>query len=74
MARWEPETRMTLGVPWIALVGYPTLAIPFLLAWSAVRRGVVGWPRRLPALAGILTLLALGHALGLAGLKTALGW
>ncbi|MCB1058405.1 MAG: hypothetical protein KDD11_23125, partial [Acidobacteria bacterium] len=74
LARWEEGTRTTFGVPWIALVGYPTLAVTFLLLWSAV---LGRWQRaghRVLALALTLTPLALAHAEGLHRLKHLLGW
>lgn len=74
MAKWQEGTWRVLGVPPITFVGYPTLAVLFLLVWTwALRRS----PRPVPrAVALLLTLpvLALGHALGLQGLKDALGW
>jgi hypothetical protein len=73
MARWQIGTRATLDVPWIALVGYPTLTVGFLLAWSwAVR--VRPWKRRTARLVATLVPLALVHAGGLQGLKRWLGW
>lgn len=72
MARWQEGTRATLGVPWIALVGYPTLAAGFLLLWGWASTRKVGL--RLAILALGLPALALGHALGLQALKNALGW
>ncbi len=72
MARWQAGTRTTLGVPWIATIGYPTLAVGFLLLWqSARRRSPIG---RIALLAVGLPALALGHAFGLQALKSALGW
>jgi hypothetical protein len=73
MARWEPGTRATLGVPWIALIGYPSLTILFLLLWCRVMRRRPG-AARTGALFASLTLLALLHAAGLQGLKDLLGW
>lgn len=77
MARWEAGTRTTLGVPWIALVGYPTLTVPFLGLWQelwlVLRRRFPPLPRTV-LLAVALTLLALAHAWGLKALKTVLGW
>ncbi len=74
MARWEAGTRTTLGVPWIALVGYPALAVPFLALWEGIRQRVPAFGRRVPVLAAALTLLAAAHALGLHALKASLGW
>lgn len=71
MARWHDGTRATLGVPWIALIGYPTLAAGFLLLWGWAARRSLGF--RLAILALGLPTLALGHAFGLQALKAALG-
>lgn len=74
MARWEEGTRRTLGVPWIALVGYPTLTLLFLAAYGVVVwRWRRPWPRLL-ALAVLIPALAVGHATALQALKDALGW
>ena len=73
MARWQEGTRATFGVPWIAWVGYPTLAVLFLLLWGwAAERSSAG--RRVAALFVPLPFLAIGHAWGLQALKRALGW
>ena len=72
MARWQEGTRATLGVPWIALVGYPTLAVSFLLLWGWAAKRRLGL--RLAILALALPALALGHAFGLQALKRSLGW
>ena len=32
-----------LGVPWIALVGYPTLSAPFVAIWAPLERRVTAW-------------------------------
>jgi hypothetical protein len=74
MARWEEGTRKVLGVPWIALVGYPTLAVSYLLLhrWAAKRSD-----RTLTRVAWLgvgIVALAFGHAWGLKDLKVALGW
>jgi hypothetical protein len=74
MARWQPGTRATLGVPWIALVGYPALAVPFLFLWSWALRRSTRPAARAATLLLVLPLLALGHALGLQALKNALEW
>lgn len=66
MARWQEGTRMTLDVPWIALVGYPTLTVLYLLLRSRAKQPLVFYA----GLAG----LALAHAAGLQGLKDLLGW
>lgn len=73
MARWEEGTRTTLGVPWIALVGYPTLTVLFLGLWIAVQRRFAGVSRWLLLFVG-LTVLAWVHAWGLKGLKDLLAW
>jgi len=73
MARWQPGTRATLGVPWITLVGYPSLTVPFLLLWCRLMRRPPGAARTALMLCG-LTLLALVHVAGLQGLKDALRW
>ncbi|MDY7094060.1 MAG: hypothetical protein SX243_13915 [Acidobacteriota bacterium] len=74
MARWQEGTRSTAGVPWIALIGYPALACPFLVLWSWVRRRFPHSRSRFLALAIALPLLALMHAEGLQRLKDWLGW
>lgn len=72
MARWQEGTRATLGVPWIALIGYPTLAVGFLILWGgAARRSRA---LRVAIVALSLPALALGHAFGLQALKNSLGW
>lgn|GEM_PF-5533278 len=73
MARWEVGTRTTLGVPWIALVGYPTLTVPFLALWTGLRRRVSGGRRWFLTFAA-LPVLALVHGWGLQALKDGLGW
>lgn len=74
MARWEDGTRWAWGVPVIALIGYPTLAVAFVLAWRWVaRRGFAG-RRRLAALTASLLPIAFVHAFGLQALKDLLGW
>lgn len=72
MARWQEGTRATLGVPWIALIGYPTLAVGFLLLWGWAAKGT--HPLRLAILVLGLPALALAHAFGLQALKSSLGW
>ncbi|HEV7670022.1 MAG TPA: hypothetical protein VGS22_15995 [Thermoanaerobaculia bacterium] len=72
MARWQEGTCATLGVPWIALIGYPTLAVGFLLLWEWAASRTI--PLRLAILALGLPVLALGHAFGLQALKAALDW
>lgn len=74
MARWEDGTRATYGVPWIALVGYPSFACAALLVWGWVcgRVGTAG--RQAALLSALLAGLALAHAWGLQALKDRLGW
>jgi hypothetical protein len=74
MARWEAGTCQTGGVPWIALVGYPSLAVAFLWIFAAAARRFPLPAARLAALALTVPLLAAAHASGLAALKRALGW
>lgn len=70
MARWEPGTRATFGVPWIALVGYPSLSVAFLLTYHHLRA-----PRGRRLIYPLtLVLLAVSHAWGLDALKYHLGW
>jgi hypothetical protein len=74
MARWQSGTRRTAGVPWIALIGYPTMAALHLLAYGATARWLPrAWPRGV-ALALLVPALAIAHAWGLQRLKHALGW
>jgi hypothetical protein len=70
MARWQEGTRTVLDVPLIAMVGYPSLAVAFLLLWTWSRRRGLG---PLPTLAA-LAVLAVGHAFSLQALKDLLGW
>lgn len=73
MARWQAGTRAVLGVPLITWIGYPSLAVAFLLLWSwAMRRD--SRAKRIAALLIPLPFLAVGHALGLQAVKDALGW
>jgi len=74
MARWEEGTRMVLGVPLIALVGYPSLAALFLIAYGFVRKRGFQGARRAAALGACLLPIALVHAAGLQELKKVLGW
>ena len=74
MARWEEGTRATSGIPWIALIGYPSLAVPFLALWSLASRRFPSPSVRLLAYALLLTPLAVLHAGGLQKLKDLLGW
>jgi hypothetical protein len=74
MARWEAGTRATLDVPWIALVGYPSMAVLLLLVHATVMRrtrGVAAW---VAALVAAMSTLAVAHAAALQQLKRALGW
>jgi len=73
MARWQPGTRTTLDIPWIALIGYPSLTVPFLLLWCRLMRRPPGAARTAVLLTG-LTLLALLHVAGLQCLKDLLRW
>ena len=73
MARWQTGTRSTLGVPWIALVGYPSLTVPFVVLWCRLTRIAGPGGRRL-ALTLSIPALAIGHAWALAWLKASLGW
>lgn len=73
MARWELGTRTTLGVPWIALVGYTTMATLFLWVFcTVVRRTPL--PRRGLSLPVRVAAVALLHAQGLLWLKRWLAW
>lgn len=74
MAKWQQGTWRILGVPPIALIGYPTLAVLFLLLWTWVLRRSPRPGTRAAWLLVTLPILALGHALGLQGLKDLLGW
>jgi hypothetical protein len=78
MARWQDGTRTTEGVPWIALLGYPSLSVPFVLGWCAVERRAREhhWSGLRQALVhgAAVVILALVHATGLQALKDALGW
>jgi hypothetical protein len=73
MARWEPGTRRFLDVPLIAMIGYPSLAVLYLMVFSAIMTRARGRERfcwfglAIPA-------LALGHAVGLHELKRWLAW
>lgn len=73
MARWQEGTRSTLGVPWIALVGYPTLATAFFALWGGLPSRPGAWGRRGAGFA-LLPLLGVLHAQGLQLLKRSLGW
>ncbi|MEM8931551.1 MAG: hypothetical protein AAGE94_10265, partial [Acidobacteriota bacterium] len=73
MAKWEAGTRSTAGVPWIALIGYPSLSVPFVVGWASIERRWTG-SRRLIALTGWVVALAGLHAWGLQAVKDLLGW
>lgn len=74
MARWQAGTRATAGVPWIAWVGYPTLAVLFLVSYGMLATTLRRALPRLLGLALLLPSLAVAHAWGLQTLKHALGW
>lgn len=74
MAHWEAGTRATAGVPWIALVGYPTLATALLALHAALVRRFPAGGARAAVLAVAMSGLAVAHAAGLTALKAALGW
>ena len=74
MARWEGGTRATAGVPWIALIGYPTLAVAFLAVHGAVIGRLRHSGARLLALALAMPALGIAHAWALQELKRVLGW
>jgi hypothetical protein len=74
LARWEEGTRATAGVPWIAIIGYPTLAVAFLVVHGAIAATVRHPLARLLAVAVAVPALGLGHAWGLQELKRLLGW
>jgi hypothetical protein len=73
MARWQAGTRSVLGVPLITWIGYPSLAVLFLLLWDwAMERDSNA--KRAAALLIPLPFLAVGHALGLHAIKSTLGF
>ena len=74
MARWEGGTRTTAGVPWIALIGYPTLAVAFLALHGAVIGRFRHAGARLLALGLSMPALGIGHAWALQELKRVLVW
>jgi hypothetical protein len=74
MAKWQEGTWRVLGVPPIALIGYPTLTVLFLLLWTWVLRRSPRPGVRAALLLVTLPVLALGHALGLQELKGLLAW
>lgn len=73
MARWEEGTRFVGGVPLIALIGYPTLAVPAVAAWGWIMERFAPGRSRLAALFATMLALGLIHAAGLQGLKNVLG-
>ena len=74
MARWEDGTRATGGVPWIALIGYPSLTLPFLALWCWSMRTGRGVAPRAVRIVLLIGTLALVHAAGLQALKDGLNW
>ena len=74
LARWEEGTRTSAGVPWIALLGYPTLAVAFLVVHGGIAAAVRHPLARLLAVAVAVPALGLGHAWALQELKRLLGW
>ena len=74
MARWEAGTRSSGGVPWIALIGYPTLGVAFLVVYGALTRALRHPLARGLALGVAVPALGLAHAWGLQVLKRLLGW
>jgi hypothetical protein len=74
MARWEGGTRATAGVPWIALIGYPTLAVAFLAVHGVLLGRLRHAGARLLALGLAMPALGMAHAWALQGLKRVLGW
>ncbi|MEO1087905.1 MAG: hypothetical protein AAFY88_27030 [Acidobacteriota bacterium] len=73
MARWEEGTRAIAHTPWIALVGYPSLAVPGVALCGALIRRTSGW-RLAAGLAVGAAALAVVHARSLQALKDGLGW
>lgn len=73
MARWQDGTRKTLGMPWIALIGYPSLTVPFVKLWCRLTRVGSSLLRR-TLLSVTVPVLAIAHAWGLAQLKELLSW
>ena len=74
LARWEAGTRASAGVPWVALIGYPTLAVAFLVLHGFIAASVRHPLARGLAVAVAMPALGLGHAWGLQELKRLLGW
>ena len=74
LARWQAGTVTILGVPKIALVGYPTLAALSLAASGWILGGWRATRPRLVAFGFASLALACGHAWGLERLKSLLGW
>jgi hypothetical protein len=73
MARWQAGTLSVLGVPLITWIGYPSLAVLFILLWSWAM-GRDSQAKRFAALLIPLPFLAVGHAMGLQAVKHAMGW
>lgn len=73
MARWEEGTRSTLHAPWIAFIGYPTLAISATALFGALIRRASSWRLAIGLTLAAATLAAV-HAWGLQQLKDLLGW
>ena len=73
MARWQEGTLKTLGAPWIAVIGYSTLAVTGTALSGWLIRRLESW-RLWPALVPSMAALALLHARGLQALKDVLGW
>ena len=73
-ARWEPGTRTFLDVPWIAMIGYPTFAVLFLIVFETVLERFRKPLPRLAAFGVLLPAIAFAHAAGLTALKRAMGW
>lgn len=74
MARWEVGTQASGGVPWIALIGYPTLAAAFLVVHGALATAFRHPLARLAGTALAVPALGVAHAWGLQALKRLLGW
>src|SRR6185503_14508274 len=62
MARWEEGTWKVAGVPVIALLGYPSLAVAFLAAFAALGRRLRRGAPLFAGLAVVVPLLAFAHA------------
>ena len=75
MARWQEGTRASWGAPWIAFIGYSTLAVSFIALFQLILGGERR-PRggRIAAVFAAAVVLAFAHARGLQALKDLLGW